>query len=176
MHKRRWKLSGGSRAGKIKLIFIILGVVVVGGGGAAVFLLKGRAAETETGEGEAGEGEAVAGKQEPAQIVELGEFLANLTSQNQLRYLQMEVALSIRGEGLEGEGGGHGGEAKPELPREDLLKAKDVIVAKASAQKFATLRTPTGKQQFKETLKKALGQALPDYQIEEVLFVSFVMQ
>lgn len=172
MDKRPSKLWGGDRTGKIKLFMIILSVLLASGG-AAVFLLQGPAVETTAEDSKVPENEAEA---EPPKLVELGEFLVNLINEDELRYLKIEVALSLWGEGLEGGGQGHGGEAPPELPREELMKAKDVTVETSSAQKFWALRTPTGKQQFKESLKEALEQALPDYQIEEVLFVSFVMQ
>lgn len=179
MYSRYSRPLHASGTGSIKLIIIIIAVVVLAGGGGAVFFLKGRPAGEPAAEGEEN-GEANGedkGEEEPEHIVELGEFLVNMTTTGQLRYLKVEIALSMRGGGLEGGSGGHGGGEKGcELPREELLKVKDIIVEKLSAQKFVTLRAVEGRQQVKAGLKEALQAALPDYQLEKILFVSFVMQ
>ncbi len=161
--------------GKIKIKVIAIVLIVLLGGGAAAWLRKGGGEEEV--EVVAADEPAEEGVEEdqPAYVVELGDFLVNPSSDGQLRYVRAELALVVRGE-LEGGGGGHGKEEAPALPQEDLLRVKEVVVKQLSAQKFSALRGVAGRDKLKESLKAAVDEVLTDYEVEEVLFVSFVMQ
>jgi len=118
------------------------------------------------------------GKEEEAAVVALGDFLVNLRSQTGLRYLRTEVSVSLSGLGKEGKGGGHGeGAAKKSVLTEgEVAVARDRVVAVLSASTFEQLRTPEGRTGLKQQLQANLQQALPKYQVTEVLLTSFVMQ
>ena len=124
----------------------------------------------EHGEGE-GEGETL--------VLSLGEFLVNLDNAGgEARYLRVEVSVRIAGLPSSPKKTGHGS-AKGEgdsLPAGDMAVARDRVVAVLSAGVFSQLRSPAGRDGLKRKVQKALQEALPDYDITEVLFTSFVMQ
>jgi flagellar basal body-associated protein FliL len=112
-------------------------------------------------------------------VVSLGEFLVNLDNGGgEARYLRAEVSLRVAGLPPAAKEGGHGG-AKGEggpLPPGDVALARDRVVTVLSAGVFGQLRSTAGRQSLKQKLLGKLQEALPDYDISEVLFTSFVMQ
>ena len=112
-------------------------------------------------------------------VVSLGEFLVNLDNGGgEARYLRAEVSVRIAGLPPTPNKSGHGG-AKGEggpLPAGDVAVARDRVVSVLSAGVFSQLRSPAGRQSLKQKLLGKLQQALPNYDISEVLFTSFVMQ
>jgi len=153
---------------------------------AAAFLLLGnREAPEETEEQEVEEEVP----EIPPEIFEVGEFLVNVDSAEQLRYLRVEVALSVRsleeeeehGGGGGGHGGGHGGGAKeeeglPKLSAPDEATVRDAVVRVLSSQTYEKLRADAGHEHLKDELCTELGDILADKEIVDVLFLSFVMQ
>lgn len=109
------------------------------------------------------------------QVVALGEFLVNVQAPSGLRYLRAEVSLSLLGL-EEPKEGGHGGGKPAVLPEADLAVARDCVVSVLSASSLEQLQLPEGRVGVKQRLQAALGKALSEYQIEDVLFTSFVMQ
>ena len=155
--------------------------------GAAFLLLGNREAPEETENEEAEVEEEIPA--EPAEIYEVGQFLVNVNSADQLRYLRIEVALSVRGYGAEDEdaGGGHGGhgghgggddeaEELPKLKAPDEATVRDAIVRVLSNQTYEQLRQDTGHRNVKEELRSELENVFADGEVVDVLFLSFVMQ
>jgi len=115
----------------------------------------------------------------PALVHNLGNFLVNVRTDGELRYLRVEVAASIRDYHVEEAGGGHGDSSNEELPSlrsEDEAAARDLIVRILSDSSFVSLRTAKGRDNTKEQIKQALGEMLEEAQVENVLFLAFVMQ
>lgn len=114
-------------------------------------------------------------KPEPPAVVPLGDFLVNLNSAGGVRYLRAEVSVSLKGLPVpkkEGEGKA----PAPALPDAALAIAKDRVVSALSAGDFAQLRLPGARDKLKLQVLARLQKALPDYEVTEVLFTSFVMQ
>lgn len=127
----------------------------------------GKATKTE-GDGEGAEIEHTT-------VIPLGDFLVNLASGTNVRYLRAEVAMVLVGL-PEKKKGGHGGGKGPAIPEGDVTLARDRVVAALSAGDFEALRSAAGKEKLKGLVLKKLAEALPQYKISEVLFTSFVMQ
>jgi flagellar basal body-associated protein FliL len=197
-------LRTSRRAGKLILI-IVLVVALIAGVGAGAFMLgpklaargeaaKAQEAEEETTEDQPESKEAASHKPDKSkaakgkkkgkkgeeetshpQVVALGEFLVNVQAPSGLRYLRAEVSLSLLGL-EEPKGGGHGGGKPAALPEADLAVARDCVVSVLSASSLEQLQRPEGRVGVKQRLQAALGKALSEYQVEDVLFTSFVMQ
>jgi len=174
---RRPLHSGSS---KLKLI-VIIGIIALLGAG-VVYVLYGQPTPEdgdeppEDGEESSEDGEHPAS---PPVVYAIGNFLVNVRTNDELRYLRVEVAAGIRDYEAEESGGGHGDSSNEELPSlrsEDEAVARDLIVKILSDSSFASLRTATGREQAKERIKQGLGEMLEDAQVENVLFLSFVMQ
>lgn len=131
---------------------------------------KSKAAKGKKKKGKKGEEETP-----HPQIVSLGEFLVNVQAPSGLRYLRAEVSLSLLGL-EEPKGGGHGGLKPAALSEADLAVARDCVVSVLSAASLEQLQRPEGRAGVKQSLQAALGKALSEYQVEDVLFTSFVMQ
>lgn len=170
------------RAGKLMIIAVICAgaVGVVGGIIASPRLLKHEPSTSAKAEKTAHHGETKAEQDEAphgghATIVPLGDFLVNLDSGASVRYLRTEVAMAMIGL-PEPKKGGHGGGKGPAIPEGDITLARDRVVAVLSAGDFASLKTAAGKDKLKARVLDKLSEALPQYDIKEVLFTSFVMQ
>ncbi len=176
--------SIGSGAGKLsKQVIIVLVVVLVAGGGVGGYLMQAKGKEAAAEEQEGGAETEIAPEGLETHLVDLGEFLVNVSDGAKMRYLRTQVAMEIAALGEAAEqnrGGGHGGhDAKEEgyeLPQEALLRAKDVVVKQLTACQFQSLRAEEGRDELKERLAAALDTALDEYEVHAVLFVSFVMQ
>jgi flagellar basal body-associated protein FliL len=173
----------GSYSGGInnKLLLVLTLLVLLAAGGA--YVLYGRSAATQdeseaTTEDTAGEADPL----EPPVVYEVGNFLVNVHTNDELRYLRVEIAASIRDYGPQEEAGGHGGhggdddDKLPSLRSEHEALARDAIVRILSASGFAALRTEAGREQAKERIAATLIDTLDGAQVESVLFLSFVMQ
>jgi flagellar basal body-associated protein FliL len=110
-----------------------------------------------------------------AVVVPLGEFLVNLASGGGVRYLKAEVSVALTGLPEKKKGEGEGKQESP-LPPDELAIAKDRVVAVLSAGDFAQLRNAAGREALKQKVKARVQEGLPDYEVTQVLFTSFVMQ
>ncbi|HEY3397655.1 MAG TPA: flagellar basal body-associated FliL family protein [Armatimonadota bacterium] len=178
-----------SRSGKLdKKVLIGLVLLLVGAGVGVGVGMRSRAAVAPAPANALAGGEAAAAApadKPPApllSVVDLGEFLVNVTAKTGLRYCRAQVAVEVGGLG-EGEPGkkeekkeGKAADKLPELPPEDLLRAKDITVKQLTSSDFETLQTTTGRDEVRQRISVALNKALPRYKIGEVLLVSFVMQ
>jgi flagellar protein FliL len=140
---------------KKKLLIGILGVaLLVGCGAAAYFLLF------TTNPAEAAE-EA---PPEPATIVKLDPFLTNIAGERRAR---VEVALAIspvsRAE---------------EVQADALLVARlrDKILTMLAARTYEELSSSSGKEAFRKNVRSAAQQVIVDGEVQEALFVDFVIQ
>lgn len=171
-----------------KKLLLVLALVLLLAAGAA-YMLYGRPAEAqgagEDGEEAAEDAEEAAEEAEPPKppvVYEIGNFLVNVQTNDELRYLRVEVAASIRDYGTHEEAGGHGGggggddDELPSLKSEHEALARDAIVRILSESGFAALRTEAGREQAKQRIKTTLTDTLEDASVESVLFLSFVMQ
>ncbi len=171
---RRPLHSGSS---KLKLI-VIIGIIALLGAG-VVYVLYGQPTPEDGEEPTADSADASEHPASPPVVYAIGNFLVNVRTNDELRYLRVEVAAGIRDYEAEESGGGHGDSSNEELPSlrsEDEAVARDLIVKILSDSSFASLRTATGREQAKERIKQGLGEMLEDAQVENVLFLSFVMQ
>lgn len=168
-------------AGSIRTLALVGMAALVGA--AVAYLLQGRtAAEADA--------QATAPSLPPPVVYQVGNFLVNVGSQGELRFLRVEVAAAIRGyqaasdeDDNDGHGGGHGSakteqadEPLPKLQADDEAVARDLIVTILSAESFDALRTSAGRQHAKQQIKQALCEAVEGAEVEQVLFVAFVMQ
>jgi len=179
-------------SGKIAVIAVmIVALVVVGAGGMVMgqkMLGKKKPGKSEAaaksaekkseGEGKSAEGETDHEDEEKSEaaVVDLGEFLVNLEGGSEARYLRAEVSISLCGLPA-AEKKGHGGAASPEkLPSGDTAVARDCVTTALSSGVFQQLRTGTGREKLKQDVVARLQKALPKYEVQDVLFTSFVMQ
>jgi flagellar basal body-associated protein FliL len=122
-----------------------------------------------------GKGKGKGEEEAEAVVVPLGDFLVNLQSGSQVRYLRAEISIGVKGlPEAKGEGEGKGKPAS--LPGGGKEIARDRVVAVLSAGDFVSLRTAAGRAKLKQQVLTKLGEAFPDYEVTEVLFTSFVMQ
>lgn len=180
-------VSRNPMTGKAKILMIVIVAVLVGGGG-AYFLLGQKSAQANGASGAAASNKKMSKATEtqhvPLEIYEIGSFLVNVKSTDDLRYLKVQVAAGLRyfGDGEEGESKeDHGGKkgSKEELwalPSKDSAIARDCVVQVFSDMTFGELRTPNGREEAKRRIKEALDEKLDDADVDDVLFLSFVMQ
>ena len=168
-----------------KLLLVLALLVLLAAGGA--YMLYGRPATAQAeGEQVAEESaEEAAEEAEPPElpvVYKIGNFLVNVQTNDELRYLRVEVAASIRGYGTQEEAGGHGGngggddDELPTLKSAHEALARDAIVRILSESGFAALRTEAGREQAKQRIRTTLTDSLEGADVESVLFLSFVMQ
>lgn len=178
-----------NRSGKKILLLGIIVALVVGGvaGGVVVgpkLLKHGKKAAAAEKKSEEKKSEKKADKSETddsaeaheAVVVPLGEFLVNLASSGGVRYLRAEVSISLKGL-PETKKAKHGeGKEEAPLPPGLMAIAKDSVVAVLSAGDFAQLRSTAGREKLKQKVKVRVQEGLPDCEVAQVLFTSFVMQ
>ena len=166
-----------SGSSKLKLILIIGIIALLGAGGA--YVLYGQPMSENGDEAPEDSDESSEPPLSPAVVYKIGNFLVNVRTNDELRYLRVEMAAAIRDYDVEASGGGHGDDsnkALPSLRSEDEAVARDLVVRILSDASFMSLRTATGREQAKEHVKQALDEMLEEAQVENVLFLSFVMQ
>jgi len=177
----RWR-----RAGKLPIKLILLVLIVGGGAFAATKMMKkAPAAEEEAKAGEIGSG-AQEDTLGPAETVDLGEFLVNISdSGGGMRYVKTEISLIVQlieheDDDENGGGGGHGSgggkDDEMQLPSDEHRLAQDAVIAVLASQKFQKLQADDGREQLKSALLAKLDERLEYYKVSEVLLTSFVMQ
>lgn len=173
-----------NRSGKKILLLGIVVALVVGvvAGGVVVgpkLLKHGKkaAAGEKKSEKKADKSETDdSGEAHEAVVVPLGEFLVNLASSGGVRYLRAEVSISLKGL-PETKKTKHGeGKEEAPLPPGLMAIAKDSVVAVLSAGDFAQLSSAAGREKLKQKVKVRVQEGLPDCEVAQVLFTSFVMQ
>lgn len=57
-----------------------------------------------------------------------------------------------------------------------VARIRDQILAQLSASSFADLSSPAGKQRLRESIRMSTSALLEDGEVQEALFVDFVVQ
>jgi flagellar FliL protein len=139
----------------------------------------------EAAEGEEGGGD---GEVERGMIVDLGEFILNLSDPKIKRYLKVNVAIELSRKETdpvpgEGGGGGHGGEgADPmkaiEAEMDQFKPAiRDSVISTLSSKTAEELFSTAGKELAKEQIKEAVDAILAgDREVLRVSFGNFIIQ
>lgn len=158
-------------AARLSMMIAVAALLVAGG---AYFYSRGFGGE---------EKQAPKKTAEPPEVYRIGEFLLNVKTNGELRYLRVEVAASIEGyesgaEETSGHGS-HGSDSDEELltlQQQEEALARDAIVQILSDMDFATLRTSEGRKEAKETIRETLDELFDGADVKNVLFLAFVMQ
>lgn len=158
-------------AGRLSLMIAVTALLVAGG---AYFYSTGFGDEKNHGSQKTSEA---------PEVYRIGEFLLNVKTNGELRYLRVEVGASIKGYDNESKKasshGGHGSDDDEELlslEQQDEALARDTIVQILSDMDFEILRTSEGRRKAKETIRESLDELLDGADVRGVLFLSFVMQ
>jgi flagellar FliL protein len=140
---------------KKKLLIGILAVVLLTGGGAAYYFLFG------PNPAEAAQEEVPA---EPAAIVQLDPFVTNIADERRAR---LQVALAVAPVGR-----------AAEVMADPLLVARlrDKVLTMLAARTSGELGSPLGKENFRKQVRLAAQQLIADGEVQEALFVDFVIQ
>ena len=141
-----------------KLLVMILGaVVVLGGLGGGAFWYTRRAPA----------GEAAHVKPPERGILAFEPFVVNLADPNASRFLRTTVQLIVASE-LQAE----------HLKKTPvvMMEARGAILELLTVQTSEALVTPDGKTKLKKAIAEAVGAALEDVKVVDVLFSDFVVQ
>jgi flagellar FliL protein len=140
---------------KKKLLIGILGVILLAGGGAAYYFLFG------PNPAEAAE---EAPPPELAAIVELDPFITNIADERRAR---VQVALAVAPV-----------ERAAQVQADPLVVARlrDKILTMLAARAYEELNSPSGKEDFRQKVRIAAQQIVADGEVQEALFVDFVIQ
>lgn len=140
--------------------------------------------------GEGAEGAAAGGEEgdvERGMIVDLGEFILNLSDPKVKRYLKVNVAIELSRKETdpvpgEGGGGGHGEGADPmkaiEAEMDQYKPAiRDSVISTLSSKTAEELFSTSGKELAKEQIKEAVDAILAgDREVLRVSFGNFIIQ
>ena len=170
--------------GRVKLRLLVLVALVLGSG---VYLVAVRRGKSRARAAASPTAPRAKPPPEPAVFVDLGSFVVNVISEDELRYLKASVTLVAQpktksdaeekgkeGESKEKKGGKQA--AGPQLSPADDARAKDAITRVLSDQRFDELRKGAPREAAKQALVQELNEVLEDYTVIAVLYTSFVMQ
>jgi flagellar basal body-associated protein FliL len=135
-----------------KLLIGLAAVLLIGGATGAYFLLFGSNAADEDA------------PPEPAALVELAPFLTNIADQHKAR---IEVALAVAPLGL-----------SEVIAADPLLAARlrDKILTTLAARTYEELNSPAGKEEFRKMIRASAQEIITQGEVQEALFVDFVVQ
>lgn len=97
-------------------------------------------------------------------LVELEEFVVNITDEKQTRYLKVAVTMETANK-----------QAKKEV-EDRLPQVRDAIIFQISGKTYDELRDLQGKKQLQAELIKSLNELLDEGRIERLFFTEFVVQ
>ncbi len=135
-----------------KLLIGLAAVLLIGGAAGVYFFLFGSNAVDEDA------------PPEPAALVELTPFLTNIADQHKAR---IEVALAVAPLGL-----------SEVIAADPLLVARlrDKILTTLAARTYEELNSPAGKEGLREKIRAAAQEIITEGEVQEALFVDFVVQ
>jgi flagellar FliL protein len=141
---------------KKKLLIGVLGVVLLAGGGAGAYYFLFGPNPAEAAE--------EAPSPEPAAIVELDPFITNIADERRAR---VQVALAVAPV-----------ERAAQVQADPLLVARlrDKILTMLAARAYEELSSPSGKEDFRQKVRIAAQRIVADGEVQEALFVDFVIQ
>lgn len=135
-----------------KLLIGLAAVLLIGGtAGAYFFLFASNAADEDA-------------PPEPAALVELAPFLTNIADQHKAR---IEVALAVAPLGV-----------SEVIAADPLLVARlrDKILTMLAARTYEELNSPAGKEEFRKMIRASAQEIITEGEVQEALFVDFVVQ
>jgi flagellar protein FliL len=138
-----------------KLLIGFLAVVLLAGGGAAYYFLFGLNPAEAADEGI---------QPETASIVKLDPFVTNIADERKAR---VEVALAVAPV------------SRSEQVQADALvvaRLRDKILTMLAASSYEELSSPQGKEDFRKKVQIAAQQVIVVGEVQEALFVDFVIQ
>lgn len=140
---------------KKKLLIGIVTVVLLAGGGATYYFLFGPNPAKAAGEPP---------PLEPAAIVQLDPFVTNIADERRAR---VQVALAVAPI-----------DRAEEIQTDPLMVARlrDKVLTMLAARSYAELGSPAGKETFRKEIRTAAQQVIEDGEVQEALFVDFVIQ
>ncbi len=154
-------------------------------------IMKTIGGENAEGEGAEGEGDEV----ERGLILDLGDFVLNLSDVNARRYLKANVAIELTKKASDpsaeapaeggGEGGGHGGEGAAPDPMQAIQaemeqfkpSIRDAVISTLSSKTSDEVSTIAGKEEAKEQIKEAVNAIFAgEREVLRVSFGNFIIQ
>lgn len=179
--KKEGEGEAAPKKSKKKLIIIVVAVLVLLGGGIGGFLVLGKKPPAEEAEAEKEHEE-----HEHLEVVELDNFIVNLSENSS--FLKIRINLEVSSDALHstapdaaGGGGGHGGGDKSGLPgalgaREPMIR--DSIIRILSSKRAEEVLSPEGKDTLKEELVDAVNEAVGAEEpiVQGVYFADFIIQ
>ncbi|MBV1910170.1 MAG: flagellar basal body-associated FliL family protein [Kangiellaceae bacterium] len=160
--------EGGAEGGKDskKMIIIIAAAVLLLGGGAAAFFLMGD--DSAPVEEETASDEVVEEKAPAIYVGVPNAITANLPGAKKSRTVQIKLSFLVRST-----------EAKDNV-KLHMPQLKNDVLMLLSQKSADELKTPEGFEKLKEetliTVQESLTKMVDDPTVEQVLFVSFVLQ
>lgn len=100
----------------------------------------------------------------PAAIVQLDPFVTNIADERRAR---VQVALAVAPVSRAGEV-----QADPLL----VARLRDKVLTMLSARTYEELSDPRGKEDFRQNVRTAAQKMIADGEVQEALFVDFVIQ
>ncbi len=178
----RLLIHTASRHGRVRLVILLVAAIVIGAGASLVVFGRG----LKPGRTKAAAHGTAPKPAEPPQYVDMGSFLVNVASADQLRYLKVNITLVVvptpakdkhpEKSGTDKAEAEKGKKAVASLAPGDDVVARDTIVRVLSSEQFEDLRQPRPRESVKALLRRELGVVLQECQVINVLFTSFVMQ
>ena len=149
-----------------KLIVILALVAVAGGAGTGAFLALSKDPPPAE-EGAASPSKPKIDPEEPAGLLELDTFLANINYGEGERFAKLQVRLAVVPES-----------EVAKLQEDTLLMARirDRILTLLTSKSYDELSDPLGKEGFRSEIRMRVEPLLEEGEIREVLFSDFVVQ
>ncbi|MFW5930992.1 MAG: flagellar basal body-associated FliL family protein [Desulfosalsimonas sp.] len=147
---------------KKKILFIavpLLVLLLAAGGGAYYFLAEGRASDAK--ESDAGRKEE---KKEMGPLVEMEDFVVNITHRDSSRFLKLGVTLEAKNE-----------EGKKAIEKR-MPQIRDAVLLLVGNKKYDDIKDLQGKKQLKADLAANIRDLAGEDEVSELYFTDFVVQ
>ncbi|MFO7931048.1 MAG: flagellar basal body-associated FliL family protein [Thermodesulfobacteriota bacterium] len=149
--------------GSKKKIFLLavplLVLVLAAGGGAFYFLAEGSASgATESDSGQEEE------KKEMGPLVEMEDFVVNITHKDSTRFLKLGVTLEAKDD-----------QSKKEIEKR-MPQIRDAVLLLVGNKKYDDLKDLQGKKQLKADLTSRIRSLSGEDEVSELYFTDFVVQ
>jgi flagellar FliL protein len=161
---------GKKRDWKFLLILVLLAILLILAVGAGAYYIGVQAAgstETQSTEGETKEkssGFSFGSADYLGPLVELEDFVVNITDREQTRYLKVSITLEAADK-----------KTKSEVENR-LPQVRDTIIFQVSGKTYDQLRDLEGKKQLQAELIMSLNELLDKGRVQRLFFTEFVVQ
>lgn len=105
-------------------------------------------------------------------LLALGPLLVNLADQGESTYLRLSITLQVE-DPTEAKGSKA---ASSKSGDDEIAAVRDTALTVLGQQTADSLLEPTGKEDLKAELLKALNQHDPDLKVKKILFTEFLVQ